>query len=82
MPACLPYSFAMDPFVFDLHNGIALIEEYGMALEELLWLDNGAQTLRHYPPRQLATLPPFLNHITCLTLINATHGLLLLPVRF
>ena len=31
----------MDPFVFDLHNGIALIEEYGMGLENLLWLDKG-----------------------------------------
>ena len=32
----------MDPFVFDLHNGIALIEEHGMGLENLLWLDAGA----------------------------------------
>lgn len=32
---------SFDPHIFDLKNAIDLIEEYGMRLEELIWLEDG-----------------------------------------
>jgi hypothetical protein len=40
----------IDPFIFDLKNAISLIEEYGMRLESLIYLESGFDTNSVFQP--------------------------------